>query len=137
MKFTTWYEMSTRFVNPITYKYLLISTNIVQLFDFVDFALRVKKLHIVLIFCYFLWYFSVYFNFSREIWTKISSKFTKKWTFELNWTFLFSSSNTLTILNYFLVNSLTKGQHFQNPTPYGKWMHIIFWDMSKHEICRH
>ena len=42
--------MSTRFVNPITYKYLLISTNIVQLFDFVDFALRVKKLHIILIF---------------------------------------------------------------------------------------
>ena len=88
-------------------------------------------------FFYFLWYFSVYFNFSWEIWTKISSKITKKWTFELNWTFLFSSSNTLIILNYFLVNSLTKGQHFQNPTPYGKWMHIIFWDMSKHEICRH
>ena len=52
--------MSTRFVNPITYKYLLISTSIVQLFDFVDFALRVKKLRIILIIIFFFTFYDTF-----------------------------------------------------------------------------
>ena len=132
MKFTTWYEMSTRFVNPITYKYLLISTNIVQLFDFVDFALRVKKLRIILIiifFFYFLWYFSVYFKFSREIWTKISSKFTKKMNFwtELNFFVQFIQYTD----NFELLSS----EFFNQRATFPKSNAI--WKMNTHNFLRH
>ena len=106
-----------------------ISTNIVQLFDF---ALRVKKLRIILVFFYFLWYFSVHFKFPWEMWTKFDSKFIKKTNF---WTKLNFFVQFIQYTDNFRL--LSKVHHFQNPTLYGKWIQIIFWDMSKHEICGH
>ena len=135
MKFTTWYEMSTRFVKPITYKYLLYFNKHSTTVWFCS-----QSEEITYNTCFFFTFYDTFLcisSFPGKCELSSIQKSSKKRTFELNWIFLFSSSNTLIILDYFLVNSLTKGHHFQNPTPYGKWIHIIFWDMSKHEICGH
>ena len=103
-----------------------ISTNIVQLFDF---ALRVKKLLIILVFFYFLWYFSVHFKFPWEMWTKFDSKIIKKtnfWT-ELNFFVQFIQYTD----NFKLLSS----EFFNQRATFPKSNAI--WKMNTHNFLRH
>ena len=104
-----------------------ISTNIVQLFDF---ALRVKKLRIILVFFTFYDTFLCISTFPGKCELSSIQNSSKKRTFELNWIFLFSSSNTLIILNYLL-----SSEFFNQRASFPKSNAI--WKMNTHNFLRH
>ena len=102
-----------------------ISTNIVQLFDF---ALRVKKLPIILVFLLFMILFCA-FQVLWEMWTKFDSKFIKKtnfWT-ELNFFVQFIQYTD----NFRLLSS----EFFNQRASFPKSNAI--WKMNTHNFLRH
>ena len=127
MKFTTWYEMSTRFVKPITYKYLLYFNKHSTTVWFCSQSEEIT--YNTCFFFYFLWYFSVHFKFPWEMWTKFDSKFIKKtnfWT-ELNFFVQFIQYTD----NFRLLSS----EFFNQSASFPKSNAI--WKMNTHNFLRH
>ena len=128
MKFSTWYEMSTRFVKPITYKYLLYFNKHSTTVWFCS-----QSEEITYNTCFFFTFYDTFLcisSFPGKCELSSIQNSSKKRTFELNWIFLFSSSNTLIILNYLL-----SSEFFNQRASFPKSNAI--WKMNTHNFLRH